>query len=458
MAEERFIAHINLNGNEIKNAIIEKLGAAPSTPAEGRIYYNTTDKVYYYYDGTEWIQASGTIKSVTSSSDDITASTTDGDVTITFNPSNISHGEFADTGTNTHAQIDTHIGSTSNPHQVSLEQARSQSNTLSGQIDMGSNKIVNVTDPTASQDAATKAYVDAVAQGLDPHEEVDTATTEALPANTAAGSQVGKTLTGDANGALTIDGRAVLTGDRVLVNNEVTDTNNGIYVVTDTGDAGTPYVLTRATDFDGSPAAEIAAGDFFFVKFGATNASSGWVLRAYNGADPVVDTDPLVFAQFSGAGTYTAGSGLTLTGNQFSTNGAAIAGDGLKVGALAHQVAVKSDITTGATVAGASVGANGVGTKIDNSTITKDGSEVISVAGYTPISGATVARKVFFDNQAVINGDLVLAHNLGTKDIQVIVEDTADGSIVRPQIKNTSTTSVTISSNQAITADITVIG
>jgi hypothetical protein len=115
----------------------------------------------------------------------------------------------------------------------------------------------------------------------------------------------------------TLDGYTLLNGDRVLVKNEATQANNGIYTWATGG-----TVLTRATDFD--TAAEMASGDFTFVSYGTLYGSTGWVQT-----EPVtvVGTSPVTWIQFSGAGAYTAGTGLTLTGTQFSiTNTAVTAG------------------------------------------------------------------------------------------------------------------------------------
>jgi hypothetical protein len=115
--------------------------------------------------------------------------------------------------------------------------------------------------------------------------------------------------------ALTVlDGYTLLNGDRVLVKNEATQANNGIYTWATGG-----TVLTRATDFD--TAAEMASGDFTFITNGTLYANTGWVQT-----DPVtvVGTSPVTWVQFSGAGTYTAGTGLTLAGSQFSITNTAV--------------------------------------------------------------------------------------------------------------------------------------
>jgi hypothetical protein len=188
--------------------------------------------------------------------------------------------------------------------------------------------INNVTTPVQDLDAANKGYVDSVAQGLDAKASVHTATTAALPAYTYNNgtSGVGATLTGTATGTLTIAGDTILFGQRVLVKNEtgafVNNTTmsaafNGIYVCTTEGAIGVAFVLTRAVDFD-LPAEMYSA--FTFVETGTGVADTGWVCTN-NLATPItVGTTEITFAQFSGAGQYTANTaaGLLLTGSVFS--------------------------------------------------------------------------------------------------------------------------------------------
>jgi hypothetical protein len=191
----------------------------------------------------------------------------------------------------------------------------------------GLTSVAVTQDPTSALQLATKQYVDAVAEGLHIHAPSAAATPGTLASitggtvtysNGTAG--VGATLT--LSVALTVlDGYTLLNGDRVLVKNEVAQANNGIYTWATGG-----TVLTRATDFD--TAAEMASGDFSFVTNGTLYANTGWVQT-----DPVtvVGTSPVTWIQFSGAGTYTAGTGLTLTGTQFSLTApvtAALGGSG----------------------------------------------------------------------------------------------------------------------------------
>lgn len=156
-------------------------------------------------------------------------------------------------------------------------------------VSLNSQKITNLADPTSAQDAATKAYVDATKQGLDVKDSVRAATTANI---TLSGTQ-------------TVDGVSLLAGDRVLVKNQSTGSQNGIYTVISGG------AWTRAADADVS--SEVTAGLFVFVEEGTSNADSGWVLTTDN---PItLDTTALTFTQFSGAGQITAGAGLTKTGN-----------------------------------------------------------------------------------------------------------------------------------------------
>jgi hypothetical protein len=169
------------------------------------------------------------------------------------------------------------------------------------------------TTPTNNTDIVNKQYADAIASGIHFHEAVDLATTAALPANTYNNgtSGVGATLTANANGALSVDSTLTVVGNRILVKNEVTQANNGVYTVTQVGSAGTPYILTRATDFDsvGTGVDQIDEGDFFLVTSGTANVNTAWVQQT---PPPItIGTTPIVFQQFSAPITYTAGTGLS---------------------------------------------------------------------------------------------------------------------------------------------------
>ena len=134
-------------------------------------------------------------------------------------------------------------------------------------------------------------------------------------ANGTAG--LGATLTEVGNGALVIDGITLASGNRVLVKDQTTQTQNGIYTVTAVGTGGTPYVLTRATDADNSPSNEVFGGIYCFVEMGTNNTSTGWVLTSPI-STATIGTDNLVFTQISAASSISSGTGLTLTGTVLS--------------------------------------------------------------------------------------------------------------------------------------------
>jgi hypothetical protein len=163
----------------------------------------------------------------------------------------------------------------------------------------GGYKITNLADPTNDQDAATKYYVDTVAQGLDVKASVLVATTANITLS----------------GAQTIDGVSVVAGDRVLVKNQTTQADNGIYVAA----SGAWARSADANTWD-----ELVSA-YTFVEEGSTYADTGWVCTINKGG--TLGTTPITWSQFSGAGTYLAGTGLTLSGNTFSiTNTAVTAG------------------------------------------------------------------------------------------------------------------------------------
>lgn len=193
-------------------------------------------------------------------------------------------------------------------------------------LNMGTHLINNVTDPSSAQDAATKNYVDNALANLASKPEVAYASTSALPSNTYSNgtSGVGATLTGTANGPLIVDGVTILigqVGERVLVAGEAAPANNGWYTITQQGVvAVSPYILTRATESD--QAAEIGAGYITavvapnFVTPGSSNNGKVFISVA---ADPfTVGTTSLTFSQVGT--TYSAGTGLTLSGSTFSVN------------------------------------------------------------------------------------------------------------------------------------------
>ena len=165
--------------------------------------------------------------------------------------------------------------------------------TMSGAIAMGTNKITGLGTPTDATDAATKAYVDSAAQGIDWKASVRAATTAAV------------TLASDLENGDTLDGVTLATGNRILVKNQATGSENGIYVVASSG------APTRSTDAD--VAAELTSNFAVFVEEGTVNADQGYVLT--NDGAITIGTTALTFTQFTGLGQIVAGTGLDKTGN-----------------------------------------------------------------------------------------------------------------------------------------------
>ena len=203
---------------------------------------------------------------------------------------------------------------------TSLGAAASGANTDITSIALTTGTIT--TAPTAGTDIANKTYVDSISAGINFHQAVRLASTAALAAYTYnnGSSGVGATITANANGALSLDGVAVASTNRVLIKDEAggNAAYNGVYTVTQTGSGAAPFILTRATDYNtaGTGVNQIDQGDFFLVTAGSTQANTSWVQQT---PLPItVGVTALTFTQFAAPIVYSAGTGLTLAGTVFS--------------------------------------------------------------------------------------------------------------------------------------------
>jgi hypothetical protein len=232
----------------------------------------------------------------------------------------------------------------------------------------GGFKITNLADPTNDQDAATKYYVDTVAQGLDVKASVLAATTANITLS----------------GAQTIDNVSVVAGDRVLVKNQTAQADNGIYVAA----SGAWARSADANTWD-----ELVSA-YTFVEEGTANADTGYVCTINKGG--TLGTTPITWSQFSGAGTYLAGTGLTLTGNTFSiTNTAVTAGSyGSASNTLTTTVNAQGQLTALAAtpIAIANTQVSGLGTMSTQN------------AGSVAITGGSIINLTTFDGITIDGG------------------------------------------------------
>lgn len=273
---------------------------------------------------------------------------------------------------------------------------------------MNTHKITNLLDPTSAQDAATKNYVDLMRQGIEYKDSVQAATTGALPNSPTYSngtSGVGATLTAGSNVAFpsTLDGVTTALNMRVLVKDQASGLQNGIYVLSAVGSGAAPWVLTRATDNDSTTSTppRMTAGDVVFVDAGTVN---GGVLYAMNQTAAItMGSTAITYTAISGATTITAGAGLTATGNVYAVG----AGTGISVAA---------------------------------DTVSIDTTVVVRYfnAGTGPGTGAT---------------SWAITHGLGNRDVMVNVYDASTYATVQCDVVRTSTTVVTLNFDSTVSAN-----
>ena len=266
---------------------------------------------------------------------------------------------------------------------------------LGADLDAATNKIINLGAPTQANDAATKAYVDATAEGLHVKPAVLAATTVDLGATYDNGTNgVDATLTIPAIATLNIDGQTAWeVGDGILVKDQDDAFENGRYYVVTVGDAGTAWVLKRCIACD--EADEIPSA-YVFVQAGSTYVATGWVALVENPTTFTVGQDDITWEQFSGAGTYTAGTGLDLNGTEFVLDLSEVDTTTLPEGTNKYYTDERVDDRVGALISG--------GTGI-TATYNDEGNLLSLSTDFTEFSTTDIVEgtKLFFTNQRAVD-------------------------------------------------------
>jgi hypothetical protein len=447
----KFLVSIDLNKNELQNAVIQNLATAPATPLAGQVYYNTVDNQLYIYNGTRWEVAGNAVQSGLLSSRPAAGSVDAGTIYYatdnylfyysngsTWQQTNAfgtvvtetSYGQSSADGTSTnYARADHTHGTpalgTATPNAIAgvtgsagsgtvpSKQDHTHAFTPAADLSMAGYKLTNVGTPSADTDAANKGYVDSVAQGLDTKASVVAATTTN-----------GTLATAFANGQV-VDGVTLATNDRILIKNQTDATTNGIYTVNASG------APTRSTDMNlGSefPSA------YVFVEQGTVNADTGWVCT--NNSPVTLGSTNIVWTQFSGAGTYTASNGVLLTGSNFTF--APRSGYGLATGASGAEI--KLATTSGLNISSDLAVGAGNGITVLTNTVAIDSSVVVSKYAASVGDGAATSYTV--------------THNLNTRDVIVTVYDNSSPyAEVITDVAHTTTNTVTIAFSVAPTSN-----
>lgn len=398
---------VDLIKNEIRNAVMQNLGSAPASPVKGLMYFNSTDNTFYWYDGTTWRSAAGASPATTVTTQAIGDAPVVGTLT-TYAREDHKHGEpgfgaitteqtFGVAGANGSAATIARSDHThGNPVHDDTAHGAIHLNALAAPItsvSMNGQQLRNLAAPTLGTDGATKTYVDSAINGLSWKDVVRVASTANIVVATG--------------GLITVDGVLVAMNDRVLLKNQTTAAENGIYVAASTA-------WTRATD-------AAAAGDLLqaavFVSEGTTQADTAWVMTT--NAPITVGTTPLTWVQFGAPTAYIGGAGLTLTGTTFDVG----AGTGITV--AADSVAV--DTT------------------------------VIATQAYVNTAVTGMVKKF----AAALTGTAspeVVTHNLNTRDVQVTVLNGASPyTVVEVDWDATSVNTVTVRYNPNLGAGYRVV-
>ena len=419
---QKFLTNIDLNQNQLINAKFEALATNPSSGNfEGRMYFNTATFTLMVYANAGWKKSVHSIVSGGGAgiAEALTVSESNGTVTLTLN--------VADTDS-------AGLLPAAMWNMLTDATPDATSSKLVKRDGSGNAKVATPTDPAH---IATKGYVDAARQGLDVKQSVKVATTAAV--NLAADLQ-----TGDV-----IDGVTLAAGDRVLVKNQVSGSENGIYVAVASGTA------LRSSDANGTvDTGELKPGTFAFVEEGTVNSDKGFVVST-NGTI-TIDSTAIAWTQFSGAGSFEAGDGLSQSGNTINvnvtSNRTAITADAIDISA--NYVGQTSITTLGTITTGVWDGTDVAVTAGGTNSSTASGARTNLAADGTQGAGvsvpvlARVVTKVIGDGSAT---GIAIQHGFATRDVLVQVYDAATYDTVICDVVRTDTNNVTVTFSVAPT-------
>lgn len=287
------------NELELFGVVIENLSSDPGSPAESRLWYNTTEKTYKFYNGTTAISMSGGVSDVQGALP-ITASVVSGVATVGIN-----------------AATPSAAGSMSAADKQKLDDATAN-NVNSAIVRRDANGRIAISDAVANDQAITLLQLNVVKNDFDFKNSVKAVTDGALPSNTFGSNKLTATATGafpavdgitiNSDGTPGADDGTEADSDSILAKDEGSGQYNGIWFLSDPGDGSNPWVLTRRSDADTD--SKVTAGMYMFADQGTAEANSSWVLAT---SDPItLNTTVLNFTKYSGIGALTASNGIQI--------------------------------------------------------------------------------------------------------------------------------------------------